>query len=287
MKFLEEIYYEELELDPDRLSRALLETKVVVLRKCNTHTKHFFETLVSSMGRLVSIDEDLISGKPTGEMWIDIKYDPSVQGRYRATSSAQPLHTDASYLDIHDNVMFFFCDGQAALGGATVFIDTKCIIEALKLDGEIDLLQSLQEIPVEHAHAGANGVRRYKTKPILKREISQEGVEDWRINWNYPPATRGQTYTTADGKNLIERLNEFLENRVSKSGLVTPVLLEKSDAVFFHDELVLHGRNSFFATEKGERILLKCALILNSRMCKNPHLAQNGPASKEPDNKTI
>jgi len=280
MKFLEEIRYDEVETDPNRLSRALLETKVVVLRKCKSCTKHFFEKLVSNMGRLFDIDEDLSTGKPTGETWIDIRYDPSVHDRYRATSSAQPLHTDGSYVDMHDNVQFFFCEGQATLGGATVFIDTKRVIEALKLDGEIELLQSLQEIPVEHTHAGANDIKRSKTKPILQRELSQDGVEEWRINWNYPPATRGQTYSTPDGKNLIDRFHSFLGNRVSKSGLVTAILLEKSDAVFFHDELVLHGRNSFFASKKDERILHKCALILNSRMCKNPHLAQDGPISK-------
>ena len=37
---------------------------------------------------------------------------------------------------------------------------------------------------------------------------------------------------------------------------------EKNDAVFFHDELVLHGRNSYFATEKGQRSLIKGTILL-------------------------
>ncbi|MFT7483146.1 MAG: hypothetical protein ACI8WW_002085, partial [Oceanospirillaceae bacterium] len=42
----------------------------------------------------------------------------------------------------------------------------------------------------------------------------------------------------------------------------TEAMLEKNDAVFFHDELVLHGRNSYFATEKGQRSLRKGTILL-------------------------
>ena len=38
------------------------------------------------------------------------------------------------------------------------------------------------------------------------------------------------------------------------------IILERGEAVFFHDDLVLHGRNAFY----GDRLLLKGELTLSA-----------------------
>jgi alpha-ketoglutarate-dependent taurine dioxygenase len=52
------------------------------------------------------------------------------------------------------------------------------------------------------------------------------------------------------------RFNEFCEARLVDGGLMTNCKLEKGEAVFFHNRLLLHGRNSFW----GERCLMKGAI---------------------------
>jgi hypothetical protein len=56
------------------------------------------------------------------------------------------------------------------------------------------------------------------------------------------------------------------------SGLLTELLLHKNDVVFFSDYRVLHGRNSYFATYKGQRSLNKGSILLETRVHKNPHI---------------
>jgi hypothetical protein len=48
------------------------------------------------------------------------------------------------------------------------------------------------------------------------------------------------------------------------SGVVLPVQLEVGEAVFFHDDRLLHGRNAYFAKTKGERCLIKGKIILDA-----------------------
>jgi alpha-ketoglutarate-dependent taurine dioxygenase len=90
------------------------------------------------------------------------------------------------------------------------------------------------------------------------------------LNWNFFCVAKDITPTQ---KELVDKFHEFLETRVVKSGLLTETALRKNDVVFFHDELILHGRNSYFATAKGERSLSKGTMLLDSRLYKNPNFS--------------
>jgi alpha-ketoglutarate-dependent taurine dioxygenase len=61
---------------------------------------------------------------------------------------------------------------------------------------------------------------------------------------------------------LCERFHHFLETRIVASGITTACQLEKGEAVFFHDDRVIHGRNAFFAEYPGQRSLIKGKVIL-------------------------
>lgn len=261
MNYLLETTYEAIAYSPSRME-ALLETnKIVVLRDylLEADSLAFFNDFSDGIGFIYHIDEDIETGKPTGKRWIDISYDPDRQDRYRTAAYAQPLHTDFSYINIRDNVQFFYCVSQAELGGSTVFIDTKRLVELLELANANALKDQLLELDVIFSKGG-----RERVSKILIKD-----GDDYRVNWNYYCVSRANSQEVLD---LQEAFHEFLERRIVRSGLLTEVLLRKNDVVFFHDELVLHGRNSYFATHKGQRSLNKGTLILESRRSKNKGL---------------
>lgn len=251
MNLLVETTYESIGHKPDGLRKLLSENKVVVLRSSTNEDSslNYFEPFCEQVGSIIDLDEDLKSGVPTGKRWIDITYDPAITDRYRTAPVAQPLHTDYSYIDIPDVIQFIYCVSQARLGGATTFINADMVVQLLELSGEQKLLIELCELPVTFRKA-----ERKRRIPILRRLN-----DGWHFNWNYFCL---DTDASPEEVQLVETFHAFLQNRVVPSGLLTSARLEKGDAVFFHDELVLHGRNAYFAAEKGERTLLKSTLVL-------------------------
>jgi alpha-ketoglutarate-dependent taurine dioxygenase len=249
LNFIYEVNYESINYDPNIVRELLKQNKVLVLRNytLDQDINEWFDDFSEKLGTIIDMDEDLETGSPTGNRWIAISYDENNPDKYRTAPVRQPLHTDYSYIQFDNNIQFFYCNSRAERGGATTFIDVEDIVELLKLDGKGDLLERLMTIPIRHQKA-----ERFKEKPII-----QIIDGEYHINWNYYPALTGNS----DIK-LIEDFHEFLETRIVNSGLVHQALLEKNDCVFFHDELLLHGRNSYFAKYKGQRELMKGTVLL-------------------------
>ena len=87
---------------------ALLTNKVVHLRGIsNTLDKRvYFEKLADSLGKYWNLNEDLETGKSVEGRWIEIAYDPAEPNRYRSSNTRQPMHTDASYQPIENNIQY-------------------------------------------------------------------------------------------------------------------------------------------------------------------------------------
>ena len=249
MNFLLEVPYSSVGYDPQVVRGLLKNNKVLVLREYRKEESisDFFDTFSDNIGQVIDMDEDAETGAPTGNRWISIAYDEAHQDKYRSAPVAQPLHTDYSYIEVDDNIQFFFCKSRAKFGGATTFIDADVIVDLIKTEGLNDLLERLLNTPVTHTKGG-----RSKSKPIISLE---DGV--YKMNWNYYPAMSSNIE-----KDLVEEFHNFLQTRIVQSGLVSQCLLEQNDCVFFHDSLILHGRNSYFATHKGQRELIKGTLLI-------------------------
>ncbi len=261
--FFFETNYADVDYDPAKTKALLEKYKVLVLRNYEREEslKDFFDSFSDALGTPHSIDEDLVTGKSTGNRWIDITYDPDIMDRYRSAPVGQPLHTDASYVDVNRNIQFFYCAGKALKGGATTFIDADEVVELLELSDNQDLLQRLQDTPIKFSKTG-----RVRILPILRK------MEDgWHFNWNYFCTDKELPATE---RALVEEFHNFLQTRVVPSGLVHECMLEKNDVVFFHDEYILHGRNSYFATEKGQRSLIKGTILLDDVLQYNQHLPE-------------
>ncbi len=138
-------------------------------------------------------------------------------------------------------------------------MDSELLIKVLELDNEHQLLEDLKTIPVCFSKEGVS-----KSKPIITED--ELGL---RLNYNYYPLDKDNS---PEAKDLVERFQYFLENRVHNSGICTDIVLTKGDAIFFHDERLLHGRNAFFTPNKGDRVLLKGSVVLHSRKHKNLEL---------------
>lgn len=183
----------------------------------------------SQIGSLVIMDEDKTTGNKTGNFWIDIRYDPEYPNLFVHANTRQPLHTDGSYESQAPNISFFYCIEAADLGGATTFVPIATVQKALAAEYP-ELLARLESEPVLFSKGNDS-----KCVPIFC-----EG----RCNWNY---------FRTDKSELPQRFHNYLEDRIINMGVVYPVSLRPGEAVFFRDELVLHGRNAFL----GNRWLRK------------------------------
>lgn len=254
MKFFTQIQFgPSIDVSIDRIKAAITTHKVVHLSGYNLDMPmHEFYTLLSdSVGEIFNEDEDLLTGERKENRWIDISFDPEIPDRYRSSNTRQPLHTDDSYVELGDqkSLQFFYCQSRAAKGGATTFFDLDELVECLQIDGEHQLLEDLLSIEVNFEKAGNK-----KTRKILDKD----GM-GYLSNWNYYCIDEDNTPAA---KKLVEDFHHYLESRIVPSGLITPAMLQKGDCAFFHDDRVLHGRNAYFAREKGERCLIKGKVIL-------------------------
>jgi alpha-ketoglutarate-dependent taurine dioxygenase len=261
MEFYKRIEFTSLEQTKKDIQEAIEKYKLVhfVGFDFQIDIHDYFTEISDCLGLVIDMDEDKDTGKRTGQRWIDISYDPARPNKYRSSKTRQPLHTDNSYLNHHDAVNYFYCLSQAQVGGATFFLDSELLIKVLELDNEHQLLEDLKTMPVCFSKQGVS-----KTKPIITED--ELGL---RLNYNYYPVDPDNS---PEAKDLVERFQLFLENRVHNSGIYTDIILQKGDAVFFHDERLLHGRNAFFTSNKGDRVLLKGSVILHSRKHKNLEL---------------
>lgn len=251
MQFFKRIEYQDSNSAAQALKEAITKNKAIHLANFtfDVEPHQFYEKISDEIGIVHNADEDKETGALTGERWIDITFDPEVQNRYRSSKTKQPLHTDDSYIPLAGTITFFYCASKADIGGATTFIDADLLVECLEMDEEFDLLNDLQHILIKHEKGGS-----HKTLPVLRKDET-----GWLLNWNWHCVSEDNTQ---EAKNLAQRFHDFLETRVHNAGIVSPVILKPGEAVFFHDERVLHGRYAFFTKQKGGRKLIKGTITL-------------------------
>ena len=231
--------------------RELLETtKVVVLTGYRGgDLLAFYDQVSDEIGTWVPMDEDLGTGNKTGAKWIEIRYDPQFPDSFRHSATRQPLHTDGSYESRAPQVSMFYCINPAPVGGATTFIDSELLLQALELHSK-PLAKACHDLDVTFSKGDDR-----KTRPIIAGD-SRGPV----LTWNYFRVAE----TSEEVIRLKRDFHSFLEQKVVEGGLCHSCQLGAGDAVFFNDERVLHGRNSFIAHRAGERHLNKCGIYLRN-----------------------
>ena len=211
----------------------------------------FWDTVSENIGECMMLSEDPVTGERIGEKWLEIRYDSSIKNAYRHSKNAQPLHTDGSYVGDSPYISFFYCINQAKIGGATVFVDSDELIALLK-EADPSLLEDLCQTTVCFAKD-----QDFKRRPII--DFDDDGSN---LNFNYYCVDPNETEFA---KELVERFHQFLQTKVVGENKTYPIKLKPGEAVFFHDDRLIHGRNSFEATKDSERFFWKSALKLKSQ----------------------
>jgi alpha-ketoglutarate-dependent taurine dioxygenase len=235
----------------ERIRDGLLRGRVVITRGVDPKIdqKPFWDEVSESVGTgCYEFCEDYRTGLRTGEKWQEIRFDPAIQNAYRYSKNAQPLHTDGSYNADGPEIVFFYCIKAARSGGATTFIDGPDLVELLRRE-ERALYEDLVKTPVLFSKANDN-----KRRPIVS-----EDARGPLFTWNYYCVDPSEP---PEIKELAERFHGYLQRRVVGDKLTLPICLSPGEAVFFHDERLLHGRDAFEAEAPGDRFLLKSAFNL-------------------------
>ena len=238
---------------PDNLERfreVIRENKVTVYKglPAGTDYRAFYENLGKSAGNYVKLNEDYKTGEQNEKLddWLDIRFEESKKTEtFRHSDTRQPIHTDGAYNSFTWDVTFFYCLAYAPIGGATTFIDGSLLVDIMQ-QYESELLHELETTEVIFD----KGATQQKTSKIIRYD--EKGP---LLNWNY---YRISDRNSAEVRDLCERFHWFLENKIVSGGLLNGAYLKTGEAVFFHDERVLHGRNAFF----GNRHLMKGGLNL-------------------------
>lgn len=210
----------------------------------------FYDTLLPAIGTPHHLAEDVRVGdrsvQRTGELWMEVRYDPAFPDAYRHSPNAQPLHTDGSYIPTFPNATLMCCVANADEGGETIFIQAEDLVRVLREESPA-LLELLETVPIPHARSGD-----HRTLPAIRREAGE-----LRLNWNYYCVASD---VNAEVSELRERFFAFLRDSPGVRAALVQVKLRPGQAVTWHDERVLHGRNAFVAGSVSARFLWKCAV---------------------------
>jgi alpha-ketoglutarate-dependent taurine dioxygenase len=208
-------------------------------------TREFWDSVLSGHAERATVDEEAETGRATGNIWSEVLFDPARRQTFRHSSSAQPLHTDGSYIAEPPPIVFLVCRQPAAAGGATLFLDGPDLI-ALLSRNDPAFTEQLTAEPVLFSKGGSE-----VESPIISSAGSY-------LRWNFYALS---PQSTAKGRALAERFRSFLSEAKTRA-LIRSVRLCPGEAVFFHDSRVLHGRESFSANSAGDRCLWKGGLSI-------------------------
>jgi len=207
--------------------------------------RDFWQDIVTRHGMQVAVDENAVTGEPTGALWSDVEFDPQMAGVFRHSNSAQPLHTDGSYIGNPPEIVFLICHRAAVAGGTTRFVDGIDLVEILGRE-QPRLLSELTRTPLRFAKGGC----------VVEAPFIARVAGELTLRWNYFALDR---HLSDSQRRLAEALQSVLLQLAVQSR-TRGVLMQAGDAVFFADAQVLHGRDAFRASHRGDRCLWKGGL---------------------------
>ena len=210
-----------------------------------------YDQVCTLIGTPAEIAEDATAGdrehQRTHQRWMQVRFDPSIPDAYRHSSSAQPLHTDGSYIPGFPSATMMFCVSAARRGGETVFLPGSRLVAILERRAP-DLLGRLRAEPVRHRRSGDE-----RTETVIA--TGEHG--EFLVNWNY------YCVDPNSGRQTIELADEFFQFLGSDPDIATslvPVGLQPGEAVIWKDRRLIHGRQAFQANDVSERFIWKCAV---------------------------
>jgi alpha-ketoglutarate-dependent taurine dioxygenase len=258
MEYLATVQFTEVNTPEEvftNLNEKLKNYKIVLIRGIDVEDsklEYFYDRLTNHIGGCQVETEDGRKNRKEEGKWLEVQFDPSIKGAYRHSSNAQPLHTDFSYINSAPNFTLMYCKKRAPEGGETVFIDGSSLVELMREEEPV-LLKRLLSTRIRFAKVFENAVDTRSEYPIKKLDDHR----GYQLNWNYHCIDQNES---SEVKALVEEFHLYLNSKIMNTDRVTKGELNRGDAVIWHDDLVLHGRNSFKAEKFGDRNLWKTSI---------------------------
>jgi len=210
----------------------------------------YYDEFMQRVGTPAAVGEDVgqgdrASAQRTGQVWTEIRYDPTIADAYRHSANPQPLHTDGSYVPDFPDAAIIYCQASAQNGGETVFLSSADLVETMQ-DEEPDLLERLRSEILPHRRSGTEKV---------KRVIEAEG-DDVSLSWNYYCVAED---ISSEQAALRQSFFDYLGSSERIASQLVAVALRPGEGVIWKDDRVLHGRNGFDPSRPSERFLWKGA----------------------------
>lgn len=178
--------------------------------------------------------------------WWEISYQPQPASQaYTHSKTRQPLHCDNAWFSDAPELNLFVMEKQASAGGEQVLYAVSALLKDLKRYKPA-LLHLLLETKVVIRKGEESGV--WNETPILITGPNP------KVFWNYYRIQKN----TSKVDDMCQDFFHFLEERML-SGDLPQLRANDGDLFFFNDQLALHGRTAFEATELSERVLLQCS----------------------------
>jgi alpha-ketoglutarate-dependent taurine dioxygenase len=240
----------------------------IIIRNYNNLTDEqiieYYENINKNIGRIIPIDLIKDTYEISGNYWVDVKYDfNSDEGQFWRSSNHQNLHTDNTFCnkEYYANLTELVCLKTSEYSGNTTIISNNKVIDLIKYVDKYSNNNLYNEIlNNEIYHSVGNNY-------YLKRKILEykEDIDQYIFCYNFFPASRGKN--NDQNIKIINKLNNFLEEKIMLSNLMDEIKLNRGDALIFNDELVLHGRKSFLGTRHYKKTGIQldsiCLIDLN------------------------
>lgn len=199
----------------------------------------YYELLNSKIGIVRQVDIAKYTDLNQNNYWVDVKYDFQ-------SNSIQPwksnyhlkLHTDNT-ISTNENYAVLtelVCIEPCKYSGETTLIRNDYIVEIIKFIDENANDNLFSQIFDREIYHTSDTITHIKNK-ILRFD------NHYIFSFNHTQAMKSDKNSDLD-KEIINKLNLFLEEKIMNSNLMNEIKLNTGDALIFNDELIMHGRRS-------------------------------------------
>ena len=206
---------------------------------------NFYEKLNNKIGIMREIDKNKYSEYNNDlkkNYWVDVQYDFNIKSDKPWKSDTHlKLHTDNT-MSLNENyaqITELVCIEPCKFSGYSLLINNNLVVEIMKyidLMCKDDLFLQIYNREIYHSNNYENHIKN-------KILTFDESKNSFIFSFNHTQALKSNKNSEEDLK-IINKLNNFLEEKIMFSKLKEEIKLKPGDALLFNDELVLHGRNS-------------------------------------------
>jgi alpha-ketoglutarate-dependent taurine dioxygenase len=225
--------------------------------------KDYYLTLNKYIGKVQPVDVCKYTDYYDNDVWVDIKYNKELKSDKPWKSADNlKLHTDNTLTNElnYGNITQLVCLEPSKYSGHTTFISNKEVVNIIRYLDEYEknnLYKSILNFEIKLS------TRNISRKILQVKTDSINNEESSVFNFNYVQAILGDN--NDEQKKVIEEFDNFLQNKIMLSNLMTEIKLKRGESIIFNDEKVLHGRRSVI----GSRHYIKCSILVPEILITN------------------